>query len=52
VVLLAVLVVRSVLRPETDPLAAADPDWPVVRRRSQHAARPVPVGQSPQDGQR
>ncbi|MCF7551966.1 glycosyltransferase family 87 protein [Pseudonocardia sp. WMMC193] len=66
VVLVAVLVVRSVLRPQTDPLRApdpeadgeaaaavldADPDWP-LRRPSHRAARPVPVGQSPQNGRR
>lgn len=56
VVLLAVLVVRSVLKPETDPLRAEstddpDPDWP-LRRPSQPAARPLSVGQSPRHGQR
>jgi len=53
VVLLCVLVVRTVLRPATDPLradaVAADPDWP-VRRPSQHTAPRVAVGQSPKDG--
>ncbi|GAA4541805.1 glycosyltransferase family 87 protein [Pseudonocardia xishanensis] len=53
VVLLCVLVVRTVLRPATDPLraatAAADPDWP-MRRPSQHAAPRVAVGQSPKHG--
>jgi uncharacterized membrane protein len=43
VVVLCVLVVRSVLRPETDPLrapgSAADPDWPTADAD----ARPVPA---------
>ncbi|MEK6443363.1 glycosyltransferase family 87 protein [Pseudonocardia sp. T1-2H] len=43
VVVLCVLVVRSVLRPETDPLrapgSAADPDWPAADAD----ARPVPA---------
>jgi uncharacterized membrane protein len=51
VVLLCVLVVRSVLRPATDPVRAVgsheqdhdDPDWPVGRPRRRHAA---PAGSS------
>jgi uncharacterized membrane protein len=51
VVLLAVLVVRSVLRPDIDPLRTDgdDPDWP-VRRASHRVVRAVAVGQSPKDG--
>ncbi|MFR9805829.1 glycosyltransferase family 87 protein [Pseudonocardia sp. RS010] len=57
VVVLCVLVVRSVLRPSSDPVRARDPgrhpdrdpDWP-VRRRSQRPARRVRVGQSPEHG--
>ena len=43
VVLLCVLVVRSVLRPVTDPvrlLGLDDPDWPPRTRPVQHAERP------------
>jgi len=45
VVLLAVLVIRSVLRPETDPvraLGADDPDWARPRRRDS-PPRPTPA---------
>lgn len=43
VVLLCVLVVRSILRPETDPIRSDgldDPDWPQVRRRHVRPVRP------------
>jgi uncharacterized membrane protein len=45
VVALAVLVVRSVLRPETDPLRAGgtDPDWPTPAWRSPVPAEPALV---------
>jgi hypothetical protein len=46
VVLLGVLVVRSVLHPETDPvraLGADDPDWPAPSRREPASAGPAPV---------
>ncbi|WP_312858078.1 glycosyltransferase family 87 protein [Pseudonocardia pini] len=53
VVLLMVLVVRTVLRPERDPLRTHDldddPDWP-LRPVSQPAAVPAVVGQSPKHG--
>jgi hypothetical protein len=44
VVVLCVLVVRSVLRPTTDPVRIAgldDPDWPARTRHLQRAATPV-----------
>lgn len=57
VVLLCVLVVRSVLRPGTDPVrsvgaqdpACDDPDWPAPPRRRRHAAPVAEAARPPQD---
>jgi hypothetical protein len=49
VVLLGVLVVRSVLHPETDPVRALgtdDPDWPAPVRREPAGPAPVAAARS------